>query len=85
MEITKQYDKLRDLATYIESCLVEYEKLGTKLIEIQVQRDLHAAQEQPATDQIEELIELEELVEKQLSLVLYTAIGKVNEFKKEVE
>lgn len=85
MENINQYNKLRDLVTYIESCLIEYEKLSNKLIEIRVQGDLHAAQEKPATDQVKEFIELEEFVEKQLSLVLYTALGKINEFKKEVE
>ena len=80
-----QYDKLKELVTYIESCLIEYEKLDNKLVEIQVQRDLHAAQETPATDQIKDFIELEEIIEKQLSLVLYTAIKKLNEFKKETE
>jgi len=81
MENIRQYDKLRDLVTYIEACLLEYEKLSTKLIEIRVQIDLHAAQDQPATDQIEEFVELEELIEKQLSLVLHAALGKINEFK----
>jgi len=83
MENAKQYNKLRELITYVESCLIEYEKLSNKLIEIQVQRDLHAAQEEPDTDQIKELIGLEEMIGKQLSLVLCTALGNINEFKKE--
>jgi len=85
MEIIRQYDKLRELFTYIEACMIEYEKLSSKLIEIRVQRDLHAAQESPVADQVQDFVELEDLVEKQLALVLYTALCRINEFKKEVE